>query len=359
VVPSPKLVPLNLTDDERQTLEEWSRRRKTAQALAQRSRIVLACAAGDPNSVVAADLGVSRAMVSKWRSRFAERRLKGLTDEPRPGRPRTVGDEQVEAVITATLEQEPAGGDTHWSTRSMARSQGMSQSAVSRIWRAFGLKPHLVETWKLSTDPQFIGKVRDVVGLYLDPPEHALVLCVDEKSQIQAADRTAPGLPLWPATAARMRHDRLRTGTTSLLAALEMASGLMIARRQRRPQEFLGFLGLIDAAVPQSLDLHLVCDCYGTYETEAVKKWLLRRSRFHPHFIPTSSSWLNLVERWFAELTNRKPRRRAHLSVAGLEASIRRWASEWKADPKPFVWSVTTGELMESLATYCERIDPE
>jgi transposase len=352
-MPGPKPLPLGLSDEEREVLTAWSRR-ATERSLALRSRIVLQCGADRPNSVVAQSLGVSRETVRKWRSRFARDRLQGLGDEPRPGRPRTISDERVELVVTKTL-----GERGPWSTRSMAAATGMSQTAVSRIWRAFGLEPHLTQAWKLTTDPQFIGKVRDVVGLYLDPPEHALVLCVDEKSQIQAADRTAPGLPLWPATAARMRHDRLRTGTTSLLAALEMASGLMIARRQRRPQEFLGFLGLIDAAVPQSLDLHLVCDCYGTYETEAVKKWLLRRSRFHPHFIPTSSSWLNLVERWFAELTNRKPRRRAHLSVAGREASIRRWASEWKADPKPFVWSVTTGELMESLATYCERIDPE
>ena len=259
-MPSPKLVPLNLTDDERRTLTAWSRRRKTAQALAQRSRIILACAEGGSNSAVAAGLGVSRDMVSKWRSRFAESRPEGLTDEPRPGRPGTVSDEQVEAVITAALEQAPPKGDTHWSTRSMARSQGMSQSAASWIWRAFGLKPHLVETWKLSADPQFIEKVRDVVGLSMAPPENALVLCVDAKSQIQALDRTAPCLPMLPTTPARITHDYLRNGTTSLFAAFDLASGSVIAQpyRRHRHQEFLPFLKLIDAAAPKDLDLHLV-----------------------------------------------------------------------------------------------------
>ena len=358
-MPSPKLVPLDLTDDERQTLEEWSRRRKTAQALAQRSRIVLACAGGDPNSVVAADLGVSRAMVSKWRSRFAEKRLKGLNDEARPGRPRTVGDEQVEAVITATLEQDPAGGDSHWSTRSMARSQGMSQSAVSRIWRAFGLKPHLVETWKLSTDPMFIDKVRDVVGLYMSPPENALVLCVDEKSQIQALDRTAPILPMLPTTPARMTHDYVRNGTTSLFAAFDLASGSVLAQpyRRHRSQEFLRFLKLIDKAVPKDLDLHLVLDNYATHKTPAVKEWLLKHPRFYLHFTPTSSSWMNLVERWFAELTNRKLRRSAHRSVTELENDIRKWINEWNKNPRPFVWTKTADEILENLAKYCQRIN--
>ena len=357
-MPSPKLVPLNLADDERRTLEAWSRRRKTAQALAERSRIVLACAAGGSNSAVAADLGVSRDMVSKWRSRFAEKRLDGLTDEPRPGRPRLISDEQVEQVITATLEQDPAGGDSHWSTRSMARSQGMSQSAVSRIWRAFGLKPHIVETWKLSTDPQFIDKVRDVVGLYMSPPENALVLCVDEKSQIQALDRTAPILPMLPTTPARMTHDYVRNGTTSLFAAFDLASGSVIAQpyRRHRHQEFLRFLKLIDAAVPKDLDLHLVLDNYATHKTPAIHQWLLRHPRFYLHFTPTSSSWMNLVERWFAELTNRKLRRSAHRSVTELETDIRRWTNEWNKNPKPFVWTKSADEILENLAAYCSRI---
>jgi transposase len=359
VVPSPKLVPLELTDDERRALEAWSRRRKTSQALAQRSRIILACADGGTNSAVAAELDVSRDMVSKWRSRFLASRLEGLTDEPRPGRPRTIGDEQVEAVVTATLEQAPPNGDTHWSTRSMARSAGLNQTAVSRIWRAFGLKPHLVQTWKLSSDPQFIEKVRDVVGLYMAPPENALVLCVDEKSQIQALDRTAPCLPMLPTTPARMTHDYVRNGTTSLFAAFDLASGSVIAQpyRRHRHQEFLRFLKLIDAAVPRDLDLHLVLDNYATHKTPVIKDWLLKHPRFHLHFTPTSSSWLNLVERWFAELTNRKLRRSAHRSVTDLENDIRKWINEWNKDPRPFIWTKTADEILETLAAYCSRIN--
>ena len=356
---SPKLEPLVLSDDERRVLEGWERRRKTAQALALRSRIILACADGAGVSVVAAELGISRTTAGKWRSRFLEERLKGLTDEPRPGRPRTVTDEHVEKVITATLEQAPPGGDTHWSTRSMARSEGMSQSAVSRIWRAFGLKPHIIQTWKLSTDPQFIDKVRNVVGLYMSPPENALVLCVDEKSQIQALDRTAPCLPMLPTTPARMTHDYVRNGTTSLFAAFDLASGSVIAQpyRRHRHQEFLRFLKLIDAAVPKDLDLHLVLDNYATHKTPAIHQWLLKHPRFHLHFTPTSSSWMNLVERWFAELTNRKLRRSAHRSVAELETDIRKWINEWNKDPKPFVWTKSADEILETLAAYCERIN--
>jgi transposase len=352
-------VALSLSAEERQVLEGWARRRKTSQALALRSRIVLACADGGSNTEVAAALGVSRATVTKWRSRFAVDRLEGLSDEPRPGAPRKITDEQVELVITKTLEEQGPGQDTHWSTRSMAAAAGMSQSAVSRIWRAFGLKPHLAQTWKLSTDPQFIEKVRDVVGLYLDPPEKALVLCVDEKSQIQALDRTAPCLPILPTTPARMTHDYVRHGTTSLFAALGTGSGSVIAAhyRRHRHQEFLRFLKLIDAAVPNGLELHLICDNYATHKTEAVKKWLLRHPRFHLHFTPTSSSWMNLVERWFAELTNRKLRRSAHRSVTELEADIRSWTNTWNADPKPFVWTKTADEILDTLAAYCQRIN--
>jgi transposase len=358
-VPSPKLVPLELTDEERRTLTAWSRRRTSAQSLAARSRIVLTCADGGTIGGVAAELGVSRDMVSKWRSRFLRDRLEGLTDEPRPGRPRTISDEQVDAVITATLEQAPPGGDTHWSTRSMARSAGLSQSAVSRIWRAFGLKPHVIQTWKLSTDPQFIDKVRDVVGLYMAPPENALVLCVDEKSQIQALDRTAPCLPLLPTTPARMTHDYVRNGTTSLFAAFELSSGSVIAQsyRRHRHQEFLRFLKLIDTAVPKDLDLHLVLDNYATHKTPEIHRWLLRHPRFHLHFTPTSSSWLNLVERWFAELTNRKLRRSAHRSVTELEKDIRKWISEWNKNPRPFIWTKTADEILETLAAYCGLIN--
>jgi transposase len=356
---SPKLDPLVLTDEERQVLEGWARRRKTAQALALRSRIILACADGAGVSTVAAELGISRTTAGKWRSRFLEARLKGLSDEPRPGRPRTVTDEHVEKVITTTLEQQPPSGDTHWSTRSMARSAGMSQSAVSRIWRAFGLKPHTIQTWKLSTDPQFIDKVRDVVGLYMSPPENALVLCVDEKSQIQALDRTAPCLPMLPTTPARMTHDYVRNGTTSLFAAFDLASGSVIAQpyRRHRHQEFLRFLKLIDAAVPRDLDLHLVLDNYATHKTPAIHQWLLKHPRFHLHFTPTSSSWLNLVERWFAELTNRKLRRSAHRSVTELETDIRKWINEWNKAPRPFVWTKSADEILGTLAAYCERIN--
>ncbi|BEK91944.1 hypothetical protein NSERKGN1266_78950 [Nocardia seriolae] len=260
---------MKLPDTERQVLVGWSRRRKTAQALALRSRIVLACAESGSNSEVARQLGVSRETVRKWRTRFERDRLEGLSDEPRPGAPRKITDEQVEHVITTTLETSPPQRDTHWSTRSMAQATGMSQSAVSRIWRAFGLKPHLVETWKLSTDPLFVDKVRDVVGLYMNPPQNALVLCVDEKSQMQALDRTAPTLPIMPTTPARMTHDYVRNGTTNLFAALDVASGSVIAEHyaRHRHQEFLRFLKTIDTAVPAEFDLHLVCDNYGTHKT--------------------------------------------------------------------------------------------
>ena len=358
-MPSPKLEPLVLSAQERQVLEGWARRRKTSQALALRSRIVLASADGASVTAVAAELGVSRDTVRKWRGRFQVSRLEGLSDEPRPGAPRKISDEQVELVITKTLEERGPGEDTHWSTRSMAAATGISQSAVSRIWRAFGLKPHLVQTWKLSADPQFIEKVRDVVGLYLNPPEKALVLAVDEKSQIQALDRTAPCLPVLPSTPARMTHDYVRHGTTSLFAALDIASRSVIAQhyRRHRHQEFLRFLKLIDGAVPDGLELHLVCDNYATHKTPEVRKWLLRHPRFHLHFTPTSSSWMNLVERWFAELTNRKLRRSAHRSVTELEADIRRWINAWNKDPKPFVWAKTADEILDTLAAYCQRIN--
>ena len=351
--------PLVLTDQERQTLVRWSRRATTAQALALRCKIVLACAEGHTNKAVAERLGIWPQTVTKWRGRFVRDRLDGLVDEPRPGRPRTIADEQVEQVVTKTLEEPPPNNDTHWSTRSMARQVGLSQTAISRIWRAFGLKPHLHETWKLSTDPQFIDKVRDIVGLYLDPPEAALVLCVDEKSQIQALDRTAPSLPILPTTPARRSHDYVRNGTASLFAALDVASGKVISQvhRRHRHQEFLKFLRTIDAGVPAELDVHLVCDNYGTHKTPQIKQWLLRHPRFHLHLTPTYSSWLNLVERWFAELTNRKLRRSAHRSVAELEADLRTWIEAWNQDPKPFVWTKTADEILDNLARYLHLIN--
>jgi transposase len=351
--------PLVLTDDERQTLQRWSRRAKSSQALALRCKIVLACAEGQTNQAVADQLGIWPQTVAKWRGRFVRGRLEGLSDEPRPGRPRTITDTQVEQVITKTLEEPPPNHDSHWSTRSMARATGMSQTAISRIWRAFGLKPHLVQTWKLSTDPQFIDKVRDIVGLYLDPPQAALVLWVDEKSQIQALDRTAPSLPLLPTTPARRTHDYVRNGTTSLFAALDVVSGKVISatHRRHRHQEFLKFLRTIDRSVPAGLDVHLVCDNYGTHKTPEIKRWLLRHPRFHLHLTPTYSSWLNLVERWFAELTTRKLRRSAHRSVAELEADLRAWIDAWNQDPRPFVWTKTADEILDSLAGYLQRIN--
>ena len=360
-MPSPKLAPLLLSDAERDSLEALARKRTASQSLVLRARIVLACAEDGgvvPLTAVAARTGVSRESVRKWRVRFMTERLAGLADAPRPGAPRKITDDQVEVVVTRVLTEKGRGQDTHWTTRSMAGETGLSQSSVSRIWRAFGLKPHVVETWKLSTDPEFIAKVRDVVGLYMNPPEHALVLAVDEKSQIQALDRTAPCLPILPTTPARMTHDYVRHGTTSLFAAYDVGSGSVIAQsyRRHRHQEFLRFLKLIDAAVPRDLDLHLVLDNYATHKTPAIHQWLVKHPRFHLHFTPTSSSWLNLVERWFAELTNRKLRRSAHRSVIELEDDIRKWITEWNKNPKPFTWTKSADDILETLAAYCQRI---
>jgi transposase len=353
------LAPLQLTDDERATLERWARRPKSAQALAMRCRIVLACAdfEGGHNTDVAKRLGVDPKTVNKWRRRFLVYRLDGLADEPRPGAPRTVGDEMVEAVIVKTLEETPDGA-THWSTRSMAKATGMSQSSVSRIWRAFGLKPHLTETFKLSNDPLFVEKVRDVVGLYLNPPDAALVLCVDEKTQVQALDRTAPVLPLRPGLPERRTHDYVRGGTTNLYAALDVASGKVISTMtdRHRAEEFQRFLNLINRSVPNELDIHLVVDNVSTHKTPEIHRWLVRHPRFHLHFTPTYSSWINLVERWFAELTNKWLRRGTHRSTKELERSITEWIDHWNEDPKPLVWHKSADEILETLAAYCERI---
>jgi len=356
-MPVPTAPPIVLTDVERETLERWARRHTSAQALALRCRIVLACAEGGSNTEVSGRLRVSRATVAKWRSRFVERRLDGLHDEPRPGGPRKITDDDVERIIVKTLEETPRDA-THWSTRSMAQATGMSQSAVSRIWRAFALKPHLVDEFKLSPDPQFIDKVRDVVGLYLNPPDAAVVLCVDEKTQVQALDRTAPVLPLIPGTPERRTHDYKRNGTTNLYAALDVASGNVIAdlTPRHRSEEFRRFLNLIDKSVPAHLDVHVVLDNQSTHKTPSIQRWLVRHPRFHLHFTPTYSSWLNLVERWFAELTNKWLRRGTHHSVRELTASIRTWITNWNDDPKPFVWHKTADEILDSLANYCDRI---
>lgn len=339
-------------------MEAWARRRKSAQALAQRSRIVLTAASGKNNSQIAAEIGITRGMVAKWRSRFAACRLDGLLDEPRPGRPRTITDAQVEEVIVRTLETTPKDA-THWSTRSLAAQLGLSQSTVARIWRAFGLQPHRQETWKLSRDPQFVAKVRDVVGLYLDPPERACVLCVDVKSQIQALDRTAPILPMLPGTPQRATHDYKRWGTSSLYAALDIGSGRVIGslHARHRAVEFKKFLQRLDREVPAELEVHLILDNASTHKTPAIKTWLAAHPRFVLHFTPTSSSWLNLVERWFAELTTKKLRRGSHRSVRELNADIRDWIDTWNDNPRPFVWTKTADDILESIARYCKRIN--
>jgi transposase len=357
-MPSFSVVPIDLTDVEREQLESWSRRLTTAQALAQRSRIVLLVAEGVRTGEVAERLGVHRNTVAKWRRRFEAERLDGLVDEPRPGRPRTVTDAHVDAVITKTLESAPKDA-THWSTRSMASEIGLTQSAVHRIWRAFGLQPHRAETFKLSRDPQFVAKVRDVVGLYLNPPERAVVLCVDEKSQIQALDRTQPILPMRPGVPERATHDYKRHGTSSLYAALDISTGRVIGslHARHRAVEFKQFLQRIDAEVPTDLDVHVILDNSSTHKTPAIQKWLTAHPRFVLHFTPTSSSWLNLVERWFAELTNKKLRRGAHRSVNQLNTDIRAWITTWNDDPRPFVWTKTAEQILDSIARYCTRIN--
>src|SRR4029453_2164504 len=332
----PKLPELALSDEERATLQRWARRAKSSQALAERCRIVLACAEGASNTEAAERLGGSRPTGNKWRSRFVARRREGLADEPRPGARRKITDEQVERVLVTTLETTPKEA-THWSTRSLARALGMSQTAVSRIWRAFGLKPHLVEPFKLSTDPQFIDKVRDIVGLYLNPPEAALVLCVDETTSVQALDRTAPILPLLPGTPQRASHDYTRHGTPNLYPALDVASGKVLSQMTTRSRavEFRRFLARIDAQVPAELAVHVICDNSSPHKTPAIQRWLLAHSRFQLHFTPPYSSWLNLVERWFAELTTKWLRRGSHPSVAELGQASQAWSAPWDPAPAP------------------------
>jgi len=360
-VPSPKLVPLVLSEAERASLEALARKRTASQSLTERARVILACA--EENGVarltrVAERTGLWRESVRKWRLRFMDGRMDALANKPRPGAARTITDEQVEALITRTLTEKGRGQDSHWSTRSMAAETGLSQSSVSRIWRAFGLKPHAVETWKLSTDP----------GVHRQGPRRRRPLHVPARARPgprggrevadPALDRTAPCLPMLSTTPGRRTHDYVWHGTTSVFAAYDLASGSVIAQsyRRHRHQEFLRFLKLIDGAVPKDLDLHLVLDNYATHKTPVIKDWLLKHPRFHLHFTPTSSSWLNLVERWFAELTTRELRRSAHRSVTQLETDIRKWTNEWNKDPKPFVWTKSADEILETLATYCQRV---
>lgn len=347
-----------LSEQEREVLERWARRPTSAQALALRRRIVLAAADGEKSIDIAERLGCTRSTVGRRRGRFAERGLDGLHDEPRPGKPRQITDDDIERVIVKMLEEQPADA-THWSTRQMAAATGMSQTAISRIWRAFGLKPHRTEHFKLSPDPQFIDKVRDIVGLYLSPPEAAVVLCVDEKSQVQALDRSAPVLPLMPGVPERHTHDHVRHGTTNLYAALDLASGKVMADMtpRHRAEEFRKFLNLVEHPVPAHLDIHVVLDNSSTHKTPSIQRWLKRHPRFTLHFTPTYSSWLNLVERWFAELTTKWLRRSAHRSVGDLVASIRTWIANWNEDPKPYVWHKSADEILDGLAAYCRRIN--
>jgi transposase len=347
---------LTLSCEEKAALGGLASRRKTAQALALRARIVLACAAGRKNQAVAADLGITAQTVGKWRRRFVEHRLDGLHDEPRPGVPRTIEDAAVEAVIVRTLEAKPQGA-THWSSRLMARASGISTSSVQRIWRAFGLQPHRTESFKLSPDPLFVDKVRDIVGLYLNPPDRALVLCVDEKSQIQALDRTQPLLPMRPGQAERRTFDYKRNGTTSLFAALDVATGRVLGRcyKQHRAAEFRRFLDAVDSAVPAELDVHLVMDNYATHKTPMIRHWLAKRPRYHVHFTPTYASWLNQVERWFALLTERQIRRGVHRSVSELETAIVSFIEQHNAKPAPFSWARSADEILATIARFCTR----
>ena len=348
--------PLVLKEEERDRLQSLAHRARSQPLLARRARVVLACADGLDNRAAAKKLRCSKGMVGKWRSRFLKARLEGLYDEPRPGAPRKVGDEQIEQVVIQTLESTPRG-QTHWSTRELAKATGLSRMTISRIWRAFGLQPHRTETFKLSPDPLLIEKVRDIVGLYMNPPDHALVFCVDEKSRIQALDRTQPMLPLRPGQVERRTHDYKRHGTTSLFAALDLKTGRIIGQlhRRHRSQEFRRFLDTIETNVPAKLDVHIVLDNYGTHKTENIRKWFAKRPRFHVHFTPTYGSWINLVERWFAEITNKRIRRGIFRSVRELEAAIREYLDVHNESPKPFVWTRTADEILASIARFAQR----
>ena len=348
---------LEMCDDDREKLTTIARRPKSSQALAMRARIVLDCARGLSNSEVAQKLRIAGATVGKWRERFRQSGIDGLLDEPRVGAPRTISDQKIEEVVTKTLESMPANS-THWSTRLMAAETGLTQNAIVRIWRAFGLQPHRVENFKFSKDPQFIEKVRDIVGLYLNPPDRAIVLCVDEKSQVQALNRTEPILPLAPGVPARQSHDYERHGVTSLFAAMDVASGVTISTcyRRHRHQEFLRFLNQIEDNLPVGLDVHLIMDNYGTHKVEKVRNWLARHPRYHVHFTPTSGSWLNLVERLFAEVTERCVRRGSYTGVRVLEKAMLDYLDQRNENPKPFIWTADADLILGKVERLCKRI---
>jgi len=349
---------LVLSSEERVQLQAFARSRSLPAALSNRARIILSSAEGEPNNSIAARLKLTKATVGKWRSRFLERRIAGLYDDVRPGKPRTIDDERVSQLIKTTLHTKPADGSTHWSVRTVAAETGISKTSVQRYFQLFGLQPHRSETFKLSRDPLFIDKVRDIVGLYLAPPDRALVLSVDEKSQIQALDRTAPVLPMTFGSPERRTHDYRRHGTTSLFAALDVATGQIIGEchRRHRSQEFLRFLETIEAHVPAALDVHLILDNYGTHKTPRVRRWFARHPRFHLHFTPTSASWLNLIERWFALLSQKQIKRGAHCSVRALETAIREYLAITNQAPTPFVWTKTADEILAKVARFCQRI---
>lgn len=345
---------ITLTTEERSELQRLTRMRQGSAALARRAQIILRCATGVTDIDVAEELSTSRITVGKWRRRFIESRLPGLYDEPRVGAPRKITDEDVERVIDATLNRLPRKA-TQWSRRLMAKESGLSRDAIGRIWKAFGLKPHRSETFSLSTDPQFVEKVRDVVGLYMSPPDNAIVFCVDEKSQMQALDRSQPMLPMKPTTPCRMTHNYVRHGTTSLFAALDIATGNVIGKcfRQHRTQEFLRFLRHVEANVPADLAIHLVMDNYATHKTPSVKRWLLRNPRVTLHFIPTHSSWLNMVESWFALLSKRRLARGVHRSTQALERDVNQFIRAHNEEPTPYSWTKSADQILESLKRYC------
>jgi transposase len=352
-----RLEPLVLSGDERRTLENWVKRRSTAQGLALRARIVLACAQGGSNVAVAARLGVSRTTVRKWRARFLRDRLDGLLDEPRPGVPRTITDAQVEEVVVRTLEEVPAGG-THWSKRELARQAGISATSVHRIWRAFGLQPWRTETFKISPDPLLIDKIRDVVGLYLAPPANAAVFSVDEKPQIQALERTAPVLPMLPGVPERRSFDYVRHGTIDLFAALNIATGKVIGKlsAQHRAVDFRDFLDQIDRQTDPGLAVHVICDNLSAHKAPAVQRWLLAHPRFVLHFTPTYSSWINQVERWLAELQRRCLERGVFCSLDELTTALDDWIKLWNETARPFTWTKTADQILDRICRYCSRI---